>query len=125
MGGFAASKAKSKHRTILVQKAFGSYFLTIFIGTFIGLLFSFLLFNVVDPAASETLTELTMESTRSMMERFGAPEDQINEALRNMQDNNQFSLVNQLKGYAFQLVLYALLGLIVSLIVREKEQVNV
>jgi len=59
------------------------------------------------------------------MERFGAPEDQINEALRNMQDNNQFSLVNQLKGYAFQLVLYALLGLIVSLIVREKEQVNV
>ncbi|MEE2771612.1 MAG: DUF4199 domain-containing protein [Bacteroidota bacterium] len=126
MGGFAASKAKKASTELFTfKKAFGSYFLTIFIGTFIGLLFSFLLFNVVDPAASETLTELTMESTRAMMERFGAPEDQINEALRNMQDNNQFSLVNQLKGYAFQLVLYALLGLIVSLIVREKEQVNV
>ena len=126
MGGFAASKAKKVSTELFTFKhAFGSYFLTVFIGTLIGLLFSFILFNLIDPSASETLTELTMESTRQMMEKFGATESQINEALREMQETNQFSLINQLKGYGFQLVLYALLGLIVSLIVREKEKVNV
>ena len=83
-----------------------------------------ILFNVIDPQAAETLTELTIESTRKMMEGFGAPEAQINETLQQMQDENQFSILNQLKGYGFQLILYALIGLIVALIFREKEPTN-
>lgn len=125
MASMSVSKAKKVSTQLFKFKdAFGSYFLTIFLGTFISLLFGMILFNVVDPQAAETLTELTIESTRKMMEGFGAPEAQINETLQTMQDENQFSILNQLKGYGFQLILYALIGLIVALIFREKEPTN-
>ncbi len=125
LASVSISKAKKVSTTLFSFKdAFGSYFLTIFIGTFISLIFGIILFNLIDPEAAEKLTELIMESSRAMMERFGAPEAQINEALRKMQDENQFSLLNQLKGYGFQLVLYAIFGLIISLIFREKETIN-
>ncbi len=125
LASISVKKAKKASTSLFTFKdAFGSYFLTIFIGTLISLIFGIILFNLIDPEAAEKLTELIMESTRSMMERFGAPEAQINEALRKMQEDNQFSLVNQLKGYGFQLVLYAIFGLIISLIFREKETAN-
>lgn len=126
MASMATSKAKKASSGLFTFKnAFSAYFLTIFIGTLISLVFNIILFNVVDSEAAETLTELTIESTRNMMERFGAPESQINEALQNMQEDNQYSAINQLKGYAFQLIMYSVIGLIVALIFREKDTTKV
>ena len=126
MASMATSKAKKISASLFTFKdAYGAYFLTVFIGTLISLLFGVILFNVIDPQAAETLTELTIESSRKMMESFGAPESQIDAALQEMQENNQYSLMNQLKGYGFQLILYAIIGLIVALIFREKEPTNV
>lgn len=125
MACMATSKAKKVSTGLFKFKdALGAYFLTVFIGTFISLIFGILLFNVIDPDAAETLTELTIESTREMMEKFGAQESQINEALQKMQDENQYSIMNQLKGYGFQLIMYAIIGLIVALVFREKEPTN-
>ena len=118
----AVSKSKKLSDTLFTFKnAFTSYFLTIIIGTFISLIFTYILFNVIDPEAAQTLTELTIESTREMMEGFGAPQDQINATLNEMQNQNNYSLINLLKGYAFQLILFIIIGLIVALIFREKE----
>lgn len=123
---FAVSKAKKTSTTLFTFKnAFGVYFLTVFLGSFISLLFSIILFNFIDPDAAQQITELTMKSTRSMMERFGAPEEEINKQLMAMQENNTYGIVNQLKGYAFQLAFFAVIGLIVALIFREKEKTNV
>ena len=125
MACISTSKAKKVSTSLFKFKdAFGAYFLTIFIGTFISLLFGILLFNVIDSQAAETLTELTIESTREMMEGFGAPEAQINEALQKMQNENQYSIMNQLKGYGFQLIMYAVIGLIVALVFKEKDTTN-
>ena len=125
MASMATSKAKKASVEIFKFKdAFGAYFLTVFIGTFISLLFGILLFNFVDSEAAETLTELTIDSTRDMMENFGAPEAQINETLQKLQEENQYSFLNQLKGYGFQLIMYAVIGLIVALIFREKDPAN-
>ncbi|WP_026934616.1 DUF4199 domain-containing protein [Christiangramia echinicola] len=125
MASMATSKAKKVSTSLFKFKdAFGAYFLTVFIGTFISLLFTMILFNVVDSEAAETLTELTIESTRDMMEGFGAQEAQINEALQQMQEENQYSFLNQLKGYAFQLIMYAVVGLIVALVFKEKDTTN-
>ncbi|MGA8853977.1 MAG: DUF4199 domain-containing protein [Christiangramia sp.] len=126
MAIMSSIKAKNVSTGLFTFKdAFGSYFLTIFIGTFISLIFGIILFNVIDPDAAETLTELTIESTREMMAGFGAPESQIDEAIQKMQTENQYSIMNQLKGYGFQLIMYAVIGLIVSLIIREKDKTNV
>ncbi|MCM8570778.1 DUF4199 domain-containing protein [Gramella jeungdoensis] len=126
LASMSTSKAKKVSVSLFKFKdAFAAYFLTVFIGTLISLVFGMILFNIIDTEAAKTLTELTIESTRAMMEGFGAPEEQINEAIQKMQEENQYSLVNQLKGYGFQLILYALIGLIVALVFREKESTNV
>ncbi|SDR86576.1 DUF4199 domain-containing protein [Gramella sp. MAR_2010_147] len=126
MATMSTSKAKKVSTSLFKFKdAFGAYFLTVFIGTFISLIFGIILFNVIDPDAAETLTELTIESTREMMAGFGAQEAQINEALEKMQNENQYSIMNQLKGYGFQLIMYAVIGLIVALVIREKDKTNV
>lgn len=71
MATMSTSKAKKVSTSLFKFKdAFGAYFLTVFIGTFISLIFGIILFNVIDPDAAETLTELTIESTREMMAGF-------------------------------------------------------
>lgn len=103
------------------KEAFSAYFIPIAIGTFISGIVSFLLFNLVDPTAAQTVMEYTVDMTRSMLENFGAPESEIEKAITEMESDNQFSLLNHLKGYAFSLIFYALIGLVIALIFREKD----
>ncbi|WPY97511.1 MULTISPECIES: DUF4199 domain-containing protein [unclassified Christiangramia] len=125
MACMSTNKAKKVSTNLFSFKdAYGAYFLTVFIGTFISLVFGIILFNVIDSDAARTLNELTIESTVKMMEGFGSPESQINETVKQLQETNQFSIMNQLKGYGFQLIMYAVIGLIVALIFREKDKTN-
>lgn len=103
------------------KDAFSAYFIPIAIGAFISGLVSYLLFNIIDPMAAQTITEYTVEMTRNMLENFGATEADINTAIADLENNDQFSLLNHLKGYAFSLIFYALIGLIVALVFREKD----
>ncbi|MGY5848438.1 DUF4199 domain-containing protein [Salegentibacter sp. HM20] len=116
---FKAKKASTQLFTF--KSAFSAYFLTVFIGTFISVLFSILLFNVIDTEASQVILENTMESTRGMLERFGTPQTEIDKALTEMQNQDNYGPVQQLKGYAFQLVFFAVIGLFIALIFREKD----
>lgn len=119
---FAVNKAKEFNQGIFTFKhAFSVYFLTVFIGLLMATVFSLLLFNVIDPEAAETLKELTMEKQMAMFENLGMSEAQINEVMTKMQEEDTFSLKNVLISFASQLVFFSLIGLIVALVVREKE----
>jgi len=118
----AAKKQVSELFTF--KMAFTSYFITILIGTLISAVVSILIFNFIDPEAAETVKELTIDVTRQMMENFGAAESDINEALVKMEEDDQFSIVNQLKRFVFSLAFLSLIGLIIALIFREKEPIN-
>jgi uncharacterized membrane protein len=104
--------------------AFTSYFLTILIGTFISTIASILIFNFIDPEAANTVKELTVDATREMLEKFGTPESEINKAISQMEEDDQFSIVNQLKRYVFSLAFLSLAGLIIALIFKEKDPNN-
>ena len=118
----AVSKAKKFNEGLFTfKKAFSVYFLTVLIGLLMATVFSLLLFNVIDPDAAETLKELTMEKQAAMLENFGMSEAQINEAMTEMQKEDTFSLKNVLISFAFQLVFFSVIGLIVALIFREKD----
>lgn len=122
LGVISVSKAKKVSTQLFTFKtAFSAYFLTVFLGTFISVLFSILLFNVIDTEASQVILENTMESTRGMLEKFGTPKTEIDKALAEMQEQDNYGALAQLKGYAFQLVFFAVIGLIVALIFREKD----
>ncbi len=54
------------------------------LSSLVGVGFNGLLYNVIDPSLAETMKELTIEKTASMMEGFGASEADIEKALENM-----------------------------------------
>ncbi len=121
-GIVATSKAKKTTAALFTFKnAFTAYFVTILIGSFLSMVFSILLFNIIDPEASKAILEATIENTRGMMESFGAPQSEIDKAVEKMQNENSFAPLKQLQAYAFQLVFYAVIGLLVALIFREKD----
>ena len=102
------------------KNAFTTYFITVFVGMLIATAFSILLFTVIDTEAAQVVNEKTIEASRSMMERFGAPEAEINKALAEMESNNQFSVGNQLKRFVYSLGFYLVIGLIIALIFKER-----
>lgn len=115
---------KQTSELFIFKNAFTTYFITILVGTLISTVMSILVFNFIDPEAAETVKELTIDTTRQMMENFGAAESDINEALVKMEQDDQFSIVNQLKRFVFSLAFLSLIGLILALIFREKEPIN-
>lgn len=121
----AVTKAKSLKSTYFTFKeAFSTYFITVVIGTLISSAVSLLLFNVIDPQAAGHLMELTIEATRNMLENLGVPEADIQEAITKLEGENQFSPGNYLIGYIYSLAVYAVVGLIIGLIFKEKNPEN-
>src|SRR5690606_5105229 len=63
------------------KQAFTTFFIAMLIGATLSTVYNLVLFNFVDPAAKETIQEISVKSTVSMMERFGAPESEIEKAV--------------------------------------------
>ncbi len=122
MGIVSVAKSKgSLNGFISFKQAFTSYFITIALGLLISTIVVILIFNLVDPEAADFLKEKIIEVTRGMMEKFGAPESEIDKALVQMEEEDSFGVVAQLKSYVFQLAFYSVFGLLVALIFKRKD----
>ncbi len=118
------SVAKSKDILggfISFKEAFTSYFITMATGLLISVIVGVLIFVVIDPEAAVELQERIIEITRSMLESFGTPEADINNAIAEMEGENSYSFSNQLQGYVFQLAFYSVFGLLVALIMKKND----
>jgi hypothetical protein len=103
------------------KQAFSSYFIAVAVGVIISAGVSMLLFNVVDTEAAEIVKEKTIEAQVKMLEGFGAPKQAIDDAVTELRNTNQFSVVSLLKAIAGQLVFFSVIGLIVALIMKKKD----
>lgn len=122
-GVLATSKNKSFFEGFLTFKqAFSSYFITAAVGILISQIVSLLLFNFIDPDAAIEIKKLTVETTISMMEGFGAPAENIAEAVENIENQNQFSPLNIIKSMAWAFLFQAVIGLIVALIMKKNKE---
>lgn len=122
VGIVSTAKAKSLGKGFIsFKEAFSAFFIPIAVGVLISSLVSVVLFNFVDPEAAEMVKEQTIENSVKMMEGFGAPQTAIDEAVAEMQNTNQFSIVSLLKSYAWQMLFYAVVGLIVGAIMKRKD----
>lgn len=118
----AISKAKSAMGGFISFKhAFTVYFLNVLIGLGAYTLFTILLFNIIDPAAGETVHELTIETTVKSMQGFGVDTAQIKQMAEGMKENNTFSLKNQLIGFPIGLAVSCIIGLIVAAIMKKNK----
>ena len=92
---------------------------------FIGTLFMMLLYNVIDPDLPGVLSEASKEQTIQMMSNFGAPEDAIDDAIAQAEENgdftNPFTFMGQVKAFGIVIIIYAVLSLITGAIIRKKE----
>lgn len=118
----ATAKAKSILDGIMTFKeAFSAYFISIAVGLLISTVVGILIFAVLDPELGQRLNEQTVEMSREFMENWNMPEADMEKALAEMEGVDNFSVFNQLKSYIFRLVGFAVLGLLIALIFRQKD----
>lgn len=102
-------------------KIFPANFLVFVNSGLITLLFNILFYHVIVPELPGYITDLTIEKTRSMMERFGAPEDEIEKAIKRVEENTDFSIVGMSKSYLWGWIFGAIIALITAAVFRKKE----
>lgn len=107
-------------------EAFKHGFVILLISGILSGAFTILLFQVIDPDLKEVVMDASIEQTEAMMEKFGVPDDQMEEALEEAETkmNESFSLGGQIKGQLWAIVFYAVLSLITGLIVRKQEKIS-
>ncbi|MBA4276978.1 DUF4199 domain-containing protein [Flavobacterium sp.] len=121
IGVILLSKTKKELNGIFPFKdAFTTYFISAVVGILISVVFNIILFNFIDPSAKETIKELSIKYAVEMMEKFNTPSAAINEAVKKLQENDQFSIIELLKGSVFSIVFSALFGLLLALIFKSK-----
>lgn len=122
VGIVSTAKAKSLLGGYMsFKQAFSAYFITIAVGLAISTVVGILIFTVVDPDLATYLNEKTIEMSREFMERFGTPEAEMEKAIADLEGVNNFSVVNQLKSYAFGVIFQAVIGLLIALIFKRKD----
>ncbi|MDQ3394251.1 MAG: DUF4199 domain-containing protein [Bacteroidota bacterium] len=105
------------------KEAFIYIFLVLLCSGIIGLIFNILLYNVIDPELSTTLTEASIEETTLMMEKFGAADDQIDDTMDKIKASmvDQFSLTGILKSFLYSLIFYVIGALIIGAIIKKSK----
>lgn len=121
IGFVLVSKAKKQlNGNISFKETFTVYFIAAVIGSVISKLFEYVLFNIIDPQAKETIKEIAMKSVSEMMEKFGAPAAAVNEAMQKAAETDNYSIGNIMFGLALGLVFHAIFGLILAAIFKSK-----
>jgi len=110
MGGFISFK-----------DAFSTFMTGFVVYSLANILVSYVLFSVVDPEAAIQLKEITIQTMADRLQSLGVPEADLDAAIEEMQNTEQYSISNLLKGFGTSFVTYAIIGLIVSAVVKKKE----
>ncbi|WP_395057561.1 DUF4199 domain-containing protein [Flavobacterium sp.] len=121
IGVILLSKTRKDFKASLTFKdAFTTYFISAVIGILISVVFNIILFNYVDPSIKETIKELTMKYTVEMLQKFDTPAAAINETIKSLEENDQFSVFKLLQGSLFSILISALFGLILAAFFKTK-----
>ena len=116
------SKTKKEFNELFSFKdAFTTYFISAVIGILISVFFNIILFNYVDPAAKDTIRDLSAKYMIEMLSKFNTPASAINEAITKLKETDQFSPFEQLKGSIFSILFSAILGLILAAFFKSKD----
>lgn len=99
---------------IKFRGAFTTFIITYLIYALINTVFSIVLFSFIDPEVGEEIKETTIEKSVSMMEQFGASEEDIEAQVKQMEEADNYSLKSQVSGFFYGLLFFAVIGLIVA-----------
>jgi len=95
------------------------------IATLVSTIWNIILFNVIDTSLAKELTELILEQTRDMMEKWGAPDDTVTKTLKEMKDlPSQFKPLPQLRSWLSSGIFLAIVSLICAAFLKRKAPSN-
>lgn len=122
LGIVAVAKAKATlGGYITFKEAFTTFFIAMALGAAIGSVFMFVLFNIIDPGAKEEIMRSVKEMTVNMMQGMGAKTEDIRKTIDELDKNDNFALVSQLKSYMWGLLFYIIIGLIVAAAMKKNK----
>ena len=121
---FSVIKVKKEQDGYISYKdAVGSFTIPWIVNALLSIVFSLLLFHVIDPELGARVNDLIAESTVSMMEKFGAPEEAIEQSIAEIQNQDQFSIGKIFSGNLTSIVFAAIVGLIVAAFFKKDKPV--
>ena len=118
----AVRKEKSNQGNLLSFKdAFVTSFTCLVTAGLLGTIAGILLFNVIDPDLKVKVADRIMENTYTMMVKFNAPADAIDETMEEMAHlADDYSAKGQTMGFLKNLIFYAVIALIIGAIMKSK-----
>jgi F0F1-type ATP synthase assembly protein I len=90
------------------------------ITSFISMLFSYVLFNFIDPAFAQSVTQLTVEKLQQTFDKIGGSQEMIDKAVKDIMNKNIYSLPSLFQSFMFSCIFNFIIALIISAIVKKK-----
>lgn len=84
-------------------------------------LFTYVLFNFIDPSFKEALAQEIMNKTEEFLRRFGSSDSQIDEALERERGKDPFSFGRVMLGYGVSCIVAFIVCLIISAIIKKSK----
>lgn len=124
LAGLAIRKEKG---SLPFGEAFLNTFITGIVFSVVSVAFQILMYHVIDPELPAFLQEKAMENTAVMMEKFGVPEAQMDQAMEEAAKSieDTFKLGNQVLSIIWSAIFWGIVALIIAAIIkRNPEQSN-
>lgn len=120
VGGFMFRKGVGGYLTF--QEGLKYAFLAFVIYELIYALVTYLLYNILDPELTMRVFDIVSDQTRSMMEKFGANEEQIEDAMQKAKEQAKETTIKQvILGLGMGLVYSFVKGCIIAVIIKKKK----
>ena len=113
-------KAQNGYATF--KEAFTVFFISNALGFLISAVITLLIFTVIDPELQTVVKELTVQKTTTFMLDMGANSDQIEETIKGIEEQDNYSIGAQVKGYFLTVIIASIVGLLLSLILKKKQE---
>ena len=106
-------------------EAFKTVFFTGLVGSVISLFFTLIWMNLIDTSLAEKMAEMALDSTRTMLEKFGADENAIAEAIEKAEEEmeDKFTPLNYILQGLQGVVMGLIPSAIIALIMKKEEKI--
>jgi len=116
------SLKKAQNGFVTFKEAFTVFFISNAIGFLISTFITVLIFVIIDPDLQSIVKELSVNKVTEFMQDMGAQTDKIQEKVDKINEQDNFSIAAQIKGYFVTLTYASIAGLLISLILKKKEE---
>ena len=122
MAVLAALKVRKANEGFLeFGKALKITFTVFAVALFLQTVFTFILFNFIDPSFKEAVSQEVLNKTEQMMKKFGASDADIEKAIDQQRTVDPFTFGRVLLGYGITCIVAFIFCLLISLIVRKNK----